>query len=139
MPVETLLSLAFANCSIRGGGQGLKCAEKLLRLAMKKSACGESCNRRHCAGEFVGQGTNGRATRKVFVNKLRGNGEDQAGLNQRIRWVGEKVGKGQPVARHRRNRSLHAIAGKIDPLQQMSYLVSANTEHNLQDFNARCL
>src|SRR5580658_2060254 len=68
------------------------------------------------------------------------NGEDQAGLNQLIERA-EKIGECQ--ARYGvskwRHLGLHSVARKINPLQEVSDLVSANAQTNLEHFRMRHL
>ena len=54
---------------------------------------------------------------------------------QRIEGV-EEIGKRQLGYRvlKRRNRGLHCVARKINPLQEVSDLVSANAQRDFQDF-----
>src|ERR1700691_3781578 len=65
-------------------------------------------------------------------------GEDQAGLNQRIEWA-EEIGECQAGygVRERRHGSLHSVACKINPFQKVSDLVAADAEGNLEHFRIR--
>src|SRR5580658_357629 len=62
-------------------------------------------------------------------------GENQAGLNQLVERF-EKIRKCQARygVREWSNRGLHSVAGKINPLQKVSNLVSANAESDLKHF-----
>lgn len=72
---------------------------------------------------------------QIGANEFAGNGEYQAGLNQRIKWT-EKIRELQTgyVVRKRRHRSLHSIARKISPFEKVSDLVSPNSQSDFQHF-----
>ena len=136
--VDTLLRTgrsAPANGSICIDRKRLQSRKELLRLADKEPAGGEPFYRSQCAGEFIGQRTDRRATRKIRTDEFCWHGEDQAGLNQRIEWS-EKVRKREAELSVGKwcDRRLYSIARKINPFQEMGDLVSANAEGDLKHF-----
>ena len=133
--METILKLALANGGVRVFREILQCCEELLGLPEEESAGGQPSDCRYRAGEFVGQWTDRGATGKVRADELGRNGENQARLDGRIERA-EEVGERQFqfwISKGCDGR-LHAIPGKIDPFQEMGYLVAADAESNLKDF-----
>src|SRR5580692_6196422 len=72
---------------------------------------------------------------QIRANEFTGDGKDQARLIQRIEWA-EEIGKHQAGfgIRKRRHRGLYSVAGKIDPFQEVSDLVSPNRHRDFQHF-----
>src|SRR5208282_5356547 len=92
---------------------------------------------------------NYRDVRQIRVNELARDGKDQAGLNRNIdgiagagRLVGvdwqKEIGKGKTSCGvgHRCDRLLNCITGKINPLEKMRDLVSADALSNFQHLQA---
>ena len=120
-----------ANRSVGLIGELLKRGQELPALTGEQSIGREACNRSHCARKSVSQRTNDCDLRHAGVDEFSRHGKDQAGLNQ-VGWlqrrVVEKIGKrqtGYGVGK-RRHRPLHSVAREINPLQEVSDLVSAD-------------
>jgi hypothetical protein len=84
--------LKAAESRIGCFGERLQCVEELIALAGEKAIGGEGRNRSRGACKLVGQRTNYRDMGEVGADEFARDGEDQAGLDQRIQRA-EKIGK----------------------------------------------
>src|ERR1700761_8585466 len=117
--------------------QPLECGQELLALAAEQSIGREAGDRSHCARKSIVQRTNDCDLGQAGVDEFARDWKDQAGLNQvgRLqRRVVEKIGKrqaGYGVGK-RRYGLLHAVAREINPLEEVSDLVSTNAKGYLK-------
>src|SRR5580698_998362 len=142
LPLNGVLPAAARRSQLASGLISFDCQliddiQEFGRLPLEKPVSGKAGDRRHSAAEFVIARSNNRAVRQIRGDEFRRHREDQAGLNQWIEGV-EEIGKCEFGVRvgKRRNRGLHCITRKINPLQEVSDLVSADTQCNLQDLQA---
>ena len=131
--------LELAYSSVRFFRQLRQSLEELRRLPGEQPVVRQRCYGRLSACESVIARSDHRAVRQVRVDEFAGNGEDQAGLNQIGRlqwWIREKIREREAGygVRKRRHGRLHAVTCEISPLQEVSDLVSANTDRDLQHF-----
>lgn len=120
----------------------LQCVKELLALAGEESIGGEACDRGDGACKSIRQGTNDRDMGKVGADEFAWDGKDQAGLNEARRlqwWIVEEIRKrqaGNGIGKWR-HWLLHSIARKINPFEEVSDLVSTDTEGDLEHLRIR--
>src|SRR6202044_1639776 len=116
-------------------GQRHELVKECWRLADKQPHVSEKTD--HSFGNSLWiRGANHGATRKFCADEFAGNGKDQVGLQ---RWVERliEVREGNPGVRigQRGKRRLHTISRKVHPLQEVSYFVTANADHDFQNLH----
>ena len=121
---------------VRFDGHGLECGKELLTLAKEESIGGKAGDSCYSSSEPIVQRADDRDVGKVGANEFTGDGEDQAGLDQRgwlERGIGKEIGEGEAGVRHGSNGRLNAIARKIDPFEEVSDLIAADAEGDFQN------
>ena len=122
----------------------LQRGEELPALAVEETVCGEARDCGHGSCKLIGQWTNDRYVGEIRADEFAWDGEDEAGLNEAWglkRWVVEEIRKRQAGdgVGEGRHRLLNSVAREINPLQEVSNLVSANAKGDLKHFGVRHL
>ena len=126
-----LVVLRLALCCVGCISQPVQRREELLRLTCEEVHVRKEGCRRACACELVGQWPDDGAVRKLGIDELTGHGKDEVGLEERT-LLGE-VGEGKALKADGCDGRLDAIAGKVDPLQEVRDFISANPQGDFEN------
>ena len=111
---------------------------KARRLADKQTVRGQGVRKIDGIDLALACWPNDSAMRQASADELARHGEDQVRLQQRISG-GIEVRKQQSSVRvgERSPWSLHRVARKVRPFEEVRHLISTITEHNAQDLRLR--
>ena len=129
-----MFELALSLCRVRLICHRRQNCEELIRLACEEVHVGQEGGCGSCASEFVGEGADDGAVRKVRAKEFARNREDKVGLEE---WtVLEEVREFEALIRYWRYGRLYGVAGEVDPFEEVRDLVGSDAESDFENLLA---